>query len=110
MRTMTKRLRRYPGRVLSLHSDNGSEFMNGHLTRFCGVGNISFTRSRPYRGNDNAQTPCARMLARKEVAEVTKERLLGTRAELDMTSLLHEIFLPRGCCLPSMFSQCPRAC
>ena len=42
---------------------------------------------------DTAQTPCARMLARKDVAEQTKERLLATRAELDMTSLLHEIFL-----------------
>ena len=41
---------------------------------------------------DTAQTPCARMLARKEVAEETKERLLATRAELDMTTLLHQIF------------------
>jgi len=27
--------------------------MNGHLTRFCGARDISFTRSRPYQGNDN---------------------------------------------------------
>jgi transposase InsO family protein len=46
-------LRRYPGRVLSLHADNGSEFMNGHLTRFCRAQKITFTRSRPYQGNDN---------------------------------------------------------
>jgi len=46
-------LRRYPRRVVSLHSDNGSEFMNGHLTRFCGARDITFTRSRPYQGNDN---------------------------------------------------------
>ncbi|RIE15578.1 hypothetical protein [Candidatus Cryosericum septentrionale] len=42
---------------------------------------------------DTAQTPCARMLARKDVAEETKKRLLATRAALDITSLLHEIFL-----------------
>src|SRR5450830_2093839 len=52
MRTMTKRLRRYPGRVVSLHSDNGSEFMNGHLTRFCHAQGTTFTRSRPYHKND----------------------------------------------------------
>ena len=43
-----------PGRVLSLHSDNGSEFMNGHLVRFCHTRGITFTRSRPYHKNDNA--------------------------------------------------------
>ena len=47
---------------------------------------------------DTAQTPCARMLARKDVAEETKGRLWATRTALDLTSLLHEIFLPRGCC------------
>jgi len=31
--------------------------------------------------------------ARRDVAEEAKERLLATRAELDMTTLLHEIFL-----------------
>jgi len=36
------------------------------------------------------------MLARKDVAEETKERFLATRAGLDMTSLLHGIFLCQG--------------
>src|SRR5450756_403385 len=39
-------LRRYPGRVVSLHSDNGSEFINGHLVRFChaqGTTSVSYT-------------------------------------------------------------------
>ena len=43
---------------------------------------------------DTAQTPCARMLARKDVSAETKQRLRATCAELDMTTLLHEIFLP----------------
>jgi len=42
---------------------------------------------------DTAQTPCARMLARKDASEETKEHLRATRVELDMTSLLHEIVL-----------------
>ncbi|RIE16888.1 hypothetical protein [Candidatus Cryosericum septentrionale] len=33
------------------------------------------------------------MLARKDVAEQTKKRLLAIRAELDMTRLHHEILL-----------------
>jgi hypothetical protein len=33
------------------------------------------------------------MPAREDVAEQTKKRLLAIRAELDMTSLLHEIVL-----------------
>ena len=52
---------------------------------------------------DTAQTPCARMLAREDVAEETKKRLLATRAELDMTSLLHENFL----CQDPAGSDCP---
>jgi len=47
-------LRRYPGQVISLHADNGSEFMNGHLVRFCRTRGITLTRSRPYHKNDNA--------------------------------------------------------
>ena len=151
-------LHRYPGKVVSLHSDNGSEFMNGHLVRFCHTRGITFTRSRPYHKNDNphveeknnsvirkfvgydrhdtqeeadllnrlyralhllvnwflpsqkllhkvrtgshvtkvydsAQTPCARMLTRKDVPGETKRRLLATCAELDLTSLHHEILL-----------------
>jgi len=41
-----------------------------------------------------AQTPCARILARKGVPEETKRRLRSTCAELDLTNLLHDIL---GC-------------
>jgi len=34
-------------------SDNGSEFINNHLVRYCTEKEITFTRSRPYRKNDN---------------------------------------------------------
>jgi transposase InsO family protein len=156
-------VRRYPGKVISLHSDNGSEFMNDHLTRFCIARGITFTRSRPYHKNDNAhveeknnsvirkfvrydrhdtqgevdllnrlyqalhllvnwflpsqkllhkvrtgshitklydqaQSPCARTLALQDVPEETKQQLRSTCAALDLTSLHHEILLPRGCC------------
>lgn len=43
----------WPYKVRGLHSDNGSEFLNDHLLRFCKAHQIKFTRSRPYRKNDN---------------------------------------------------------
>jgi len=45
--------RSIPFRVLGIDSDNGSEFINRHLLRFCEQERITFTRSRPYRKNDN---------------------------------------------------------
>ena len=44
---------RLPFEVLGLDSDNGSEFINGQLPRYCAEEKITFTRSRPYRKNDN---------------------------------------------------------
>ena len=45
---------RLPMRLLGLDSDNGSEFLNRHLVRFCTQEEITFTRSRPYWKNDQA--------------------------------------------------------
>jgi hypothetical protein len=44
---------RIPFAMLGIDSDNGSEFINKHLMRYCIQNNITFTRSRPYRKNDN---------------------------------------------------------
>jgi hypothetical protein len=43
----------FPFPLLGIDSDNGSEFINNHLRRYCQQEHISFTRSRPYRKNDN---------------------------------------------------------
>ena len=42
-----------PFDLLGIDSDNGSEFINDHLFRFCKEQKITFTRSRKYRKNDN---------------------------------------------------------
>lgn len=42
-----------PFPLLGLDSDNGSEFINHQLFRYCADRSITFTRSRPYRKNDN---------------------------------------------------------
>ena len=44
---------RLPFRLLGLDSDNGSEFINHDLSKWCQHEGITFTRSRPYKKNDN---------------------------------------------------------
>jgi hypothetical protein len=44
---------RFPFEMLGIDSDNGSEFINHELLRYCQEQKITFTRSRSYRKNDN---------------------------------------------------------
>lgn len=44
---------RYPFPWKEVHPDNGTEFMNWHLYRYCEKEQLAFTRSRPYKKNDN---------------------------------------------------------
>ncbi len=44
---------RLPFPLLGLDSDNGSEFINLEIVRWCQREGITFTRSRPYKKNDN---------------------------------------------------------
>lgn len=44
---------RLPFPLVGIDSDNGSEFINHQLYRYCQDERITFTRSRPYRKNDN---------------------------------------------------------
>ncbi len=43
-----------PFRLLGVDSDNGSEFINWHLKRWCDQQQIQLTRGRPYKKDDNA--------------------------------------------------------
>ena len=43
-----------PFDLLGIDSDNGSEFINHQLWKYCDEKNIEFTRSRPYMKKDNA--------------------------------------------------------
>jgi hypothetical protein len=45
---------RLPFPLLGIDSDNGSEFINDLLYRYCLNEKITFTRSRPYKKNDQA--------------------------------------------------------
>jgi hypothetical protein len=46
--------RNLPFRVLDIDSDNGGEFINRNLYGYCRDREIGFTRSRPYKKDDNA--------------------------------------------------------
>lgn len=44
---------RMPFDLLGIDSDNGAEFINAHLLKYCNSEGLTFTRTRPYRKNDN---------------------------------------------------------
>lgn len=46
--------RELPFKLVAIDSDNGSEFINHHLVKWCKKHGVKFTRSRPYKKNDNA--------------------------------------------------------
>lgn len=45
---------RFPFAIRGIHSDNGSEFINHHLQKWCSLHQITYTRGRPARSNDQA--------------------------------------------------------
>src|SRR6266542_3927079 len=49
---------RLPMRLLGLDSDNGSEFLNAHLVRYCTQEQLTFTRRPPW-SNSTACTTCS---------------------------------------------------
>ena len=46
--------KRMPFKWIHLHPDNDSSFINWHLLEYCETEGIEFSRSRPYKKNDNS--------------------------------------------------------
>lgn len=44
----------FPFSIIGIDSDNGSEFINDHLLKYCTEQKITFTRSRPGNSNDGS--------------------------------------------------------
>ena len=78
--------RRLPFSVLGLDSDNGSEFINHHLQRYCERESISFTRSPPYKKNDNAHVEQKNWAAIRHIVGYAR---FDTQEQLD---LLNELY------------------
>lgn len=78
---------RLPFPLLGVDSDNGGEFINDILYRYCLTEQITFTRSRPYKKNDQAH------VEQKNWSVV--RRLIGydrfeTQAELALLRAIYE--------------------
>lgn len=77
-----------PFALLGLDSDNGSEFINLHLARYCEAEHITFTRSRPYRKNDNCFIEQKNYsIVRRTVAYYR----YATRAQLEMLNAIYRL-------------------
>ena len=70
-----------------LHTDNGSEFINGHLYQISNQEKLEFTRSRPLKKNDNCY------VEQKNWTHVKKfvgYQRYDTKAELEMLNQLYK--------------------
>jgi len=78
---------RFPFPILGLDSDNGGEFINHDLYRYCQKETIKFTRSRPYKKNDNAHVEQKNSWIRRLVGYGRYE----SRQALDLLNRLYEM-------------------
>ena len=78
--------KRFPFPVLGIDSDNGSEFINSHLQRYCESNKITFTRARPYKKNDSCYVEQKNWsVVRKTVGYLRYE----TKEEVELMNLLY---------------------
>lgn len=90
---------RFPFHVAGIHSDNGSEFINYHLARWCETRKITFTRGRASHKNDQAHVEQKNWSVVRRSAGYFR---YDTPRELDLlnqlwplTSLQVNLFLPQ---------------
>lgn len=75
-----------PFGILGIDSDNGSEYINNHVLRYCESKGIVFTRSRPYQKNDNAH---AEQKNWEAIRKVVGYHRLTTQRQLDVMNQLY---------------------
>ena len=90
---------RLPFDLQGVHADNGSEFINHHLARWCTQQQITLTRSRPSRKNDNPHAEQKNWTVVRRAAGYWR---YDTTKELDVLNtlwkaqtLLTNLFLPQ---------------
>jgi hypothetical protein len=89
---------RFPFSILGIDSDNGNEFINWHFLRLAKERHISFTRSRPFKKNDQAHieqknySTVRKIIGYKRLAT---EKQLGILNQLyKLLSDYHNFFIP----------------
>lgn len=89
-----------PFGLRGIDSDNGSEFINDHLYRYCRRRQIQFTRGRPYKKDDNAH------IEQKNWTHVRKlvgyDRYDSPAALAALTALYADLRLLQNLWLPSV--------
>jgi transposase InsO family protein len=76
---------RFPFHIAGIHSDNGSEFINHHLARWCETRKITFARGRASNKNDQAHVEQKNWsVVRRSVGYFRYD----TRRELDLLNQL----------------------
>ncbi len=88
-KAITEMRTRLPFPLLGIDSDNGSEFINDLLYRYCMEEKITFTRSRPYEKNDQAHVEqknwsVVRHTVGYDRLETEEERLLLDEIYVDL--------------------------
>ncbi|MFB3854680.1 MAG: hypothetical protein ACE148_12745 [Vicinamibacterales bacterium] len=87
-----------PFSLKGIDSDNGSEFINHHLYRYCKTEDIQFTRGRPYKKDDNAHNEQKNWThVRKLVGYQRHDSQVAVDALNDLYAevrLLQNLFLP----------------
>ncbi|MCL4377800.1 MAG: transposase family protein [Actinobacteria bacterium] len=82
---------RFPFRVAGIDSDNGSEFINDHMLRYCIQNKITFTRSRAYKKNDSCYVEQKNYsIVRRAVGYLRYD----TQQEVD---ILNKLYIYLGC-------------
>jgi len=89
----------FPFPIRGIDSDNGSEFINAHLLRYCEQNKITFTRSRPGNKNDGAHVEQKNWAVVRQVSgyhryDTDAERLLLNRVWA-LQTLLTNYFYPQ---------------
>jgi hypothetical protein len=92
---------RLPFALKAIDPDNGSEFINWQLFRYCRENEIEFTRGRPYQKNDNAHIEQKNWT---HVRKVFGYKRRETKAELEIMNDLyrHELRLYHNFFRPNM--------
>jgi hypothetical protein len=78
----------FPFPILGIDSDNGSEFINAHLKRYCERNSITFTRGRANKKNDSCYVEQKNW---DVVRKMIGYRRLDTYDQLDILRRIHNL-------------------
>ena len=90
----------FPFELKGFDSDNGTEFMNKYLKKYFLKQNIDFTRSRPYRKNDNAH------VEQKNWSHVRQLLGYGRFENPDLVPVLNDLYKNYWGWYKNMFIPC----